>query len=54
LLRSIFFESAADDGTIRNDNEWDCLMAMFLKNRVVSVEDTKRLDAVKPTFPLTF
>lgn len=50
----MFFDSACDQGTIRNDEDWDMLMAMFLKNRIVSIEDTKRLDKVKPSYPMTF
>jgi uncharacterized protein YifN (PemK superfamily) len=50
----VFFDSACDQGTIRNDEDWDMLMAMFLKNRIVSIEDTKRLDKVKPSYPITF
>ena len=29
-------------------------MAMFLKNRIVSIEDTKKLDKVRPSYPVTF
>lgn len=53
-MRNIFFDSANYDGTINNSQEWDCLMAMFMKHRVLSVEDSKKLDRVRPTFPISF
>ena len=53
-MRNIFFDSANNDGTINNNQEWDCLIAMFLKHRILSVEDTKRLDRVRPTYPIYF
>lgn len=53
-LRHIFFETASADGTIDDVQGWELLMAMFLKHRVVSIEDTKRLDHVRPSFPILF
>jgi len=48
------FESASPDGTIRDETEWSFLIAMFLKHRLVSIEDTKKLDLYRPCFPVTF
>jgi len=53
-LRTIFVETASDDGTIRDDTQWECLMAMFLKNRVVSIDDIKKLESVKPSYPCSW
>ena len=50
----MFFDSASDQGTIRNEEEWDIMIAMFLKYRLVLNEDTKKLDKFRPTFPITF
>jgi len=43
-LRNAFFEAACSEGTIRDAAEWDVLIAMFLKHRLVSIENTKKLD----------
>ena len=54
-LRNVFFDNVNNgDGTISNQDEWDCLIAMFLKNRLVSIEDVKKLEANRPCFPMTF
>jgi hypothetical protein len=53
-LRTLFFESANEDGTIKDETEWDCMIAMFMKARVVSLEDTRRLEKVRPSFPIEF
>ena len=42
------------EGIIKDPVEWDTLMAMFLKHRLISIEDGKKLDKFKPSFPLTF
>ena len=51
---STVFDSASPDGTIRDETEWSFLIAMFLKHRLVSIEDTKKLDLYRPTFPVSF
>ena len=53
-LRTVFFDSANSDGTIKNEEEWDIMIAMFLKFRLVLNDDTKKLDRFRPTFPITF
>lgn len=53
-LRDAFYGVAAGEGTINDKDEWDLLTAMFLKHRLVSLEDVRRLDANMPSFPLTF
>ena len=53
-LRSVFFDSANSEGTIKNEEEWDIMIAMFLKFRLVLNDDTKKLDRFRPTFPITF
>ena len=54
-LLSCFYEtSLGKEGLIKDETEWDCLIAMFLKHRLISVEDSKKFDAFKPSFPLNF
>ena len=53
-LRSLFFESSDNDGLIRDEQGWDCLIAMYLKARVISIEDSRRLEKVRPSFPMSF
>jgi hypothetical protein len=53
-LRESFHSVAAGEGTINSQDQWDLLTAMFLKHRLVSLDDVKRLDANMPSFPLTF
>ena len=53
-VRNIFFETANDEGFISDANNWDTLIAMFLKNRVVSLNDTKVLDKFRPSFPIEY
>jgi hypothetical protein len=53
-LRSGFFECASDDGSINNETQWDTFLAIMLKNRLLSMEDSKKLDKFRPCFPLNF
>ena len=54
-LKEVFFE--ADDNTesiIYNVASWNYFIALVQKARLASVRDTKVLETVRPSFPLTF
>ena len=53
-LRESFHNVVSGEGTINDQDEWDLLTTMFLKHRLVSLDDIKKLDANMPSFPLTF
>jgi hypothetical protein len=54
-LRNVYFANTHNsDGLIMNDQEWEVLISMFLSNRLISIEDEKKLQAVKPSFPMEF
>ena len=51
-MRNIFFAQA--DEKIADETDYDCLVAMLLKHRLMSVEDSKKLDKFKPSFPMDY
>ena len=53
-LRESFHNVVSGEGTINDQDEWDLLTTMFLKHRLVSLDDIKKLDSNMPSFPLTF
>ena len=53
-LRECFIETTGDRGLIMDEIQWDTLIAIFLKHRLISIDDTKTLDKFKPSFPINF
>ena len=53
-LRSIFFEYASSEGSIDDQQQWDVLMSMVIRHKLMSVDDTGKLEKVMPSFPVTF
>ena len=53
-LRNVFFDTVSEEGRVQDEAEWDCLIAMFLKNKLMSIEDSKVLERYRPSFPITF
>ena len=53
-LRSGFFDCANDDGLLINDVQWETFISIMLKNRLLSIEDSKKLNKFRPCFPVSF
>lgn len=53
-LRQCWNDSASPDGTIQDEGQWDVLIAMFYKHRLISLENGKVLDKYRPCFPIEF
>jgi hypothetical protein len=53
-LRSGFFDCATEEGLLTNESQWQTFIAIMLKNRLLSIEDSKKLDKFRPCFPLNF
>ena len=54
-LKEVFFEAADNpESIIYNVASWNYFIALVQKARLASVRDTKVLETVRPSFPLTF
>ena len=53
-LRSGFFDCANDDGLLMNEVQWETFISIMLKNRLLSIEDSKKLSKFRPCFPVNF
>ena len=54
-LKEIFLQAADNpEGLLYNEQEWNYFIALALKNRLITVRDTERLETVRPSFPLNF
>ena len=54
-LRNVYFQNTnGSDGLILNTQDWEVLISMFLSNRLISIEDERRLQQIKPSFPMDF
>ena len=43
-LRNVYFQTTSNrNGLIMNDQEWEVLISMLLSNRLISIDDEKRL-----------
>ena len=47
---------AADnrEGLIYNEEVWNFMIALLLRQKLATIKDSQRLDTVRPSFPLTF
>ena len=54
-MRDIFMLAADNnEGLIYNEEVWNYMIALILRQRLANIRDTERLNKVKPSFPLTF
>jgi hypothetical protein len=54
-LKEVFYEAANNpEGTIYNEQQWNTLIALILRSKLGSFNDTDRIDHVRPAFPLSF
>lgn len=54
-LKEIFLLAADNpEGLLYNEQEWNYFIALALKNRLITIRDTERLETVRPSFPLNF
>ena len=54
-LKEVFFTAADNpEHIIYNVESWNYFLALVQKSRLASVRDTKVLETVRPSFPLTF
>ena len=50
----MFYECTNEEGTIDSEADWIILIDNLTRNQLVSLKDTRRMEEVKPSFPLTF
>ena len=54
-LQDVFMAAADNhEGLIYNEEVWNYMIALILRQRLATIKDTERLNHVKPSFPLNF
>jgi hypothetical protein len=48
--------TAADnhEGLIKTEEVWNYMLVLIIRQRLATIQETERLDKVKPSFPLKF
>ena len=54
-LRSAFNQACENrENLIKDQESWNCFVALMLRTKLISIKDSERLEEVRPSFPLTF
>ena len=54
LLQAFNETSFGRSGIIKDQSDWDRLIVKFVEYKLISLENSDKLEQYKPSFPLTF